>query len=191
MAIKTFTVSALTSGVLVLAYAAWSKWRPAKRLEPQSSASSLPEPLAQSEPQPEPLAQSGLEVEPKPLSEAAAKSPASEADAIDVVLDDLWTVDDVSPNPNEQLVDFASEDLYDDDEGSVAPEGLGVRWLTRATEAMSPFHHALTVRDEAEAALLEGVTQNADTQADAAPESSQRLIEGDFDVEFPAEKRGG
>jgi hypothetical protein len=177
MAIKTFTVSALTSGVLVLAYAAWSKWRPTPKLARSSLAAALP-------------------VDAQTLSEATAapvvsRAPASEPDSIDVVLDELWGSDEASPNPNEQLVDFSTEPEDAEDETCVAPEGLGVRWLTRATEAMSPFHHALSVRDEAEAALLEGVTQNIDAEADAAPESSQRSKDGDFDVEFPAEKRGG
>lgn len=174
MAIKTFTVSALTSGALVLAYAAWSKWGPYKRLVPQPI-----EPALKSEPQ--------------PASEAAAKEAAPEVDSVDVVLDDLWAIDEATPNPNEQLVDFSTEPGgdEDDDETCVAPEGLGVRWLTRATEAMSPFHHALSVRDEAEAALLEGIAQDVDAQSEDAPQSSQRSKDGDFDVEFPAEKRGG
>ena len=109
------------------------------------------------------------------------------------MLDDLSAIDESAVNPNEQLVDFSTEPDYDedDDETCVAPEGLGVRWLTRATEAMSPFHHALSVRDEAEAALLEGITQNVDAQSDDAPQSSQRSKDGEFDVDFPAEKRGG
>ena len=66
-----------------------------------------------------------------------------------------------------------------------------MRWLTRATEAMSPFHHALSVRDEAEAALLDGVTPSTEEPSNAAPESSKRFKDGDFDLEFPASKRGG
>ena len=93
--------------------------------------------------------------------------------------------------PEVELVDFSSELVDEEDECSVAPEGLGVRWLTRATEAMSPFHHALSVREEAEATLLEGVTQNLQEQESAAPESSKRFKDSDFDLELPVEKRGG
>lgn len=184
MAIKTLTVSALTSGALVLAYAAWSKWRPAsKKVAGSSLATALPVD-----------AQTLSEATAAPfLSRAPAPAPDPiEVDEIDVVLDDLWGSDESVPNPNEQLIDFSTEPDYDDDEETcVAPEGLGVRWLTRATEAMSPFHHALSVREEAEAALLEGLTQNAEPQSEAAPESSQRSKDFEFDVELPAEKRRG
>jgi hypothetical protein len=125
MAIKHLTFSALTGGALVLAYAAWSKWRPAPH-QPQ------------------------LKVQP-------AAAPALEEASIDVALDDLWAADEFAPNPDEELVDFSSELNDDEDDVSVAPEGLGARWLGRATEAMSPFHRTLSVRDEAEAALLEGI----------------------------------
>jgi hypothetical protein len=180
MAIKTFTVSALTSGALVLAYAAWSKWRGAPKL------ASKPQPTLEPRPAP-PALEPTLMAEPELFDRPAA----TEAEAIDVVLDDLWGSEETAPNPNEQLVDFSDELAYDDEEGCVAPEGLGVRWLTRATEAMSPFHHALSVRDEAEAALLEGVAPNLEEPSNAAPESSKRFKDGDFDVEFPASKRGG
>lgn len=175
MAIKTFTVSALTSGALVLAYAAWYKWRGAPKL------ASTPQPTLEP-----PALEPTLLAEP----ELFGQRNATEGEAIDVVLDDLWGSDETAPNPNEQLVDFSAELAYDDEEGAVAPEGLGVRWLTRATEAMSPFHHALSVRDEAEAALLDGVAPNLD-DPDVAPESSKRVKDGDLDVEIPASKRGG
>ena len=141
--IKHLTFSALTGGAMVLAYAAWSKWR---------SAPSELEGAAPAELDPAPEAPSVADAEP--LSDARA---VSDAESIDVILDDLWDADESIQNPDEQLVDFSSELSYDDEEGAVAPEGLGVRWLTRATAAMSPFHHALTVREEAEAALLDGV----------------------------------
>ena len=163
MAIKALTVSALTSGVLVLGYAVWSKWR------------GTPKQLAP---------------EPQPTTEPRVAPP--EVHAVDVDLNDLWdTLEPPVDDPEVELVDFASEPTYDEDEGSVAPEGLGVRWLTRATEAMSPFHHELSVREEAEAALLEGISQNLQEQESAVPESSKRFKESDFDVELPAEKRGG
>ncbi|HEX2870566.1 MAG TPA: hypothetical protein VHP33_04905 [Polyangiaceae bacterium] len=177
MAIKTFTVSALTSGVLVLAYAAWSKWRGAPKL---ASAPQLTL-------EPQPALEPTLLAEP----ELFGQRSATEGEAIDVVLDDLWGSDETAPNPDEQLVDFSAELAYDDEEGAVAPEGLGVRWLTRATEAMSPFHHALSVRDEAEAALLDGVTPSVEEPGNTAPESSKRFKDGDFDVDLPASKRGG
>jgi hypothetical protein len=177
MAIKTFTVSALTSGALVLAYAAWSKWRGAPKLAPEARPALEPQPV---------LAPT-LVAEPELFGDPRV----TEADAIDVVLDDLWGSEETAPNPNEQLVDFSAELAYDDEDGAVPPEGLGVRWLTRATEAMSPFHHALSVRDEAEAALLEGVPPSLEEPANAAPESSKRFKDGDFDVELPASKRGG
>lgn len=177
MAIKTFTVSALTSGALVLAYAAWAKWRGAPKLAPESH------PVLEPPPALEPT----LAAEPELFGQPAA----TEAEAIDVALDDLWGSEETAPNPNEQLVDFSAELVYDDEDGAVPPEGLGVRWLTRATEAMSPFHHSLSVRDEAEAALLEGVSSNLDEPGDIAPESSKRVKDGDLDVETPASKRGG
>lgn len=143
MAIKQLTFSALTGGALVLAYAAWSKWRGGS---PKLTGSRVPNLEAGS----------GAA---EPLAPALADRPAAarfEAEAIDVALDDLWSVDDV-PDSQEQLVDFSSDIEFDDDEVSVAPEGLGVRWLTRATEAMSPFNRELSLREEAEAALREGV----------------------------------
>jgi hypothetical protein len=156
--IKHLTYSALTGGVMVLAYAAWSKWRatPPK-----------------------------LQVTASPRIDGPA-----EAESVDVVLDDLWQADEMTVNPDEQLVDFSSELAYEEDEGSVAPEGLGVRWLTRATEAMSPFHHALSIREEAEAALLDGVgvtrraDEDADTTRDSGPTSSD--LDFAFDVESEA-----
>lgn len=153
--IKHLTFSALTGGVMVLAYAAWSKWRAAP---PQ------------------------LQVKAPPQIDRA-----HDAESIDIALDDLWQVDEVTVNPDEQLVDFSSELTYEEDEGSVAPEGLGVRWLTRATESMSPFHHALSLREEAEAALLDGVTRRAEDGADAAPESGEPLSDPDFDLDFESE----
>jgi hypothetical protein len=175
MAIKTFTVSALTSGALLLAYAGWSKWRGATKPAPEAQPPLEPQPALE----PTLLAEPGLFGHP----------PATEAEAIDVVLDDLWGSEDTAPNPHEQLVDFSAELAYDDEDGAVPPEGLGVRWLTRATEAMSPFHHSLSVRDEAEAALLDGFTPNLEEAG--APESSKRVRDGDLDVEIPASKRGG
>jgi hypothetical protein len=153
--IKHLTYSALTGGVMVLAYAAWSKWRatPPK-----------------------------LEVTAPPQIDHAP-----ETDSVDVALDDLWETDEPAVNPNEQLVDFSSDLSYEEDEGSVAPEGLGVRWLTRATEAMSPFHHALSIREEAEAALLGAVTRRGEDEAERAPESSAPLSDLDFDLDFESE----
>jgi hypothetical protein len=147
---KTLTVSALTGGVLALAYAAWSKWRAAPEAPP------VP---AQRELDNEPVTQ------PRP-----ANAASSDAVSIDVDLDGLWDSADSRRNPKEQLVDFSSDMLSegDDDDGAVAPEGLGVRWLSRATEAMSPFHHELSVRDEAEAALLENAPPE---EEDDYPES--------------------
>jgi hypothetical protein len=179
MAIKTFTVSALTSGALVLAYAAWSKWRGAPKLASKTQPTLVPQPAP-------PALEPTLMAEPELFGH-----PATEAEAIDVALDDLWGSEETAPNPNEQLVDFSAELAYDDEDGAVPPEGLGVRWLTRATEAMSPFHHALSVRDEAEAALLDGVTPSLDEPESAAPESSKRVKDGDLDLEIPASKRGG
>lgn len=154
--IKHLTYSALTGGVMVLAYAAWSKWRatPPK-----------------------------LQVTAPPRIDGP-----SEAESVDVVLDDLWQADEMTVNPDEQLVDFSSELAYEEDEGSVAPEGLGVRWLTRATEAMSPFHHALSIREEAEAALLDGVTRRADEDPDSVRDSGPTSsdLEFVFDVESEA-----
>jgi hypothetical protein len=180
MAIKTFTVSALTSGALVLAYAAWSKWRGAPKLASKAQPALEPQAAA-------PALQPALLAEP----ELFGRPVATEAEAIDVVLDDLWGSEEAAPDPNEQLVDFSAELAYDEEGGAVPPEGLGVRWLTRATEAMSPFHHALSVRDEAEAALLESVTPSSEEPNSAAPESSKRFKDSDFDVELPASKRGG
>lgn len=154
--IKHLTYSALTGGVMVLAYAAWSKWRAAP-------------PKLQVAPPPPPI------------------HHAREAESIDVALDDLWQVDEMTVNPNEQLIDFSSDLTYDEDEGSVAPEGLGVRWLTRATEAMSPFHHALSLREEAEAALLDGVTRRSERDSDAAPESGEPISDLDFDLDFESD----
>jgi hypothetical protein len=128
----------------VLAYAAWSKWRGGS---PQISSAPLP----QVEPPP-----GDAERQTQAWDDGSA-AVALEPEAIDVALDDLWSVDEVPPDSKEQLVDFSDIEL-DDDEVSVAPEGLGVRWLTRATEAMSPFNHELSVREEAEAALLDRVT---------------------------------
>jgi len=85
---------------------------------------------------------------------SAIASP-SELEPIDLVLDDLWSAEEAAPNSREQLLDFSSELDDEDDDCSVAPEGLGVRWLTRATEALSPFNRELSLREEAEAALLE------------------------------------
>jgi hypothetical protein len=152
--IKHLTYSALTGGVMVLAYAAWSKWR----------------------------------ATPSKLQGAAPPQidHGSEPESVDVVLDDLWQVDEMTSNPNEQLIDFTSELTYEEDEGSVAPEGLGVRWLTRATEAMSPFHHALSLREEAEAALLDGVARRASEEAEVAPESND-AASSDFDFELDFE----
>jgi hypothetical protein len=153
--IKHLTYSALTGGVMVLAYAAWSKWRatPPK-----------------------------LEVTAPPLIDHA-----SEAESVDVILDDLWQADEMTANPGEELMDFSSELTYEDDEGSVAPEGLGVRWLTRATEAMSPFHHALSLRDEAEAALLDSATRRVPEEAEVAPESNDPASDFDFELDFESE----
>lgn len=156
MAIKQFTLSALTGGALVLAYAAWSKWRGGS---PQISTA----PLSQVGPSPE------AELLAPPLADGFAAA-GSEPEAIDVVLDDLWSVDDVPPDSKEQLVDFSSDIELDDDEVSVAPEGLGVRWLTRATGAMSPFNRALSVRDEAEAALLDEVPVPSGADASMTPD---------------------
>jgi len=153
--IKHLTYSALTGGVMVLAYAAWSKWR----ATPSQLASSTPP-----------------QIEPTP-----------EAESVDVILDDLWQAEEMTVNPDEQLVDFSSELTYEEDEGSVAPEGLGVRWLTRATEAMSPFHHALSIREEAEAALLDGVTRRADRDTDMAPESGEPVSDLDLDLAFESD----
>jgi hypothetical protein len=152
--IKHLTYSALTGGVMVLAYAAWSKWR----------------------------------ATPPKLQVAAPPQidHAPEADSVDVVLDDLWEADETPANPNEQLVDFSSDLTYEEDEGSVAPEGLGVRWLTRATEAMSPFHHALSIREEAEAALLGGVTRRGE-ESEPAPESGPPSSDLDFELDFESE----
>jgi hypothetical protein len=152
--IKHLTYSALTGGVMVLAYAAWSKWRATPKLQ----------------------------VAPPPQIDQAA-----EADSVDVVLDDLWEANEMAVNPNEQLVDFSQDLTYEEDEGSVAPEGLGVRWLTRATEAMSPFHHALSIREEAEAALLGGVTRRGDEGAEPMPESGPPSSDLDFDLDFESE----
>ena len=184
MAIKALTVSALTSGVLVLGYAVWSKWRGAAK--PLATGPS-PAVQAHGAPEPQPA------LEPTLLAEPVSGDPATqEVHSVDVDLDGLWDAADAPlDEPDVQLVDFSSELAYDEEEGAVAPEGLGVRWLTRATEAMSPFHHALSVREEAEAALLEGVSQNLQEQESAVPESSKRFKEGEFDVELPAEKRGG
>lgn len=164
MAIKHLTFSVLTSGVMVLAYAAWSKWR------------ATPPKLRVAAPPPS-----------DPILEAKSQDPS-----IDVVLDDIWDTGDMIENPvqnpDEQLVDFSSELTYDEDEGSVAPEGLGVRWLTRATEAMSPFHHSLSIREEAEAALLDGVTRRSEEDPlDAVPESEQPLSDLDLDLGFEGE----
>ena len=156
--IKHLTYSALTGGVMVLAYAAWSKWR--------ATPSKLP---ISTPPQ----------IEPAPQIESAP-----EAESVDVLLDDLWQADEMTVNPDEELVDFSSELTYEEDEGSVAPEGLGVRWLTRATEAMSPFHHALSLREEAEAALLDGVTRRAARDTDMSPESSEPVSDLDLDLDF-------
>lgn len=175
MAIKALTVSALTSGVLVLGYAVWSKWRGGAK---------------QFATEPSPTLDAHGAPEQQPATAPHIATP--EVHAVDVDLNDLW--DALEPPVDDaevELVDFSSELADDEDEGSVAPEGLGVRWLTRATEAMSPFHHALSVREEAEAALLEGVSQNLQEQDSAVPESSRRFREGEFDVELPAEKRGG
>jgi hypothetical protein len=151
--IKHLTYSALTGGVMVLAYAAWSKWR----------------------------------ASPAKVTAPPAIEPPSEAESIDVVLDDLWRADEMTASSDEQLIDFSSELTYDEDEGSVAPEGLGVRWLTRATEAMSPFHHALSLREEAEAALIEGVTRRAAEEAEVAPESADPASDFDFELDFESE----
>ena len=153
--IKHLTYSALTGGVMVLAYAAWSKWR----------------------------------ATPPKLQVAAPPQidHAPEADSVDVVLDDLWGADEMTVNPNEQLVDFSSDLSYEDDEGSVAPEGLGVRWLTRATEAMSPFNHALSIREEAEAALLSGLTRRGE-DSEPAPESVPPSSDLDFELDFESER---
>jgi|GEM_PF-6410443 len=153
--IKHLTYSALTGGVMVLAYAAWSKWRAA----------------------------------PPKLQVAAPPQidQTRETESIDVALDDLWQADEMTVNPNEQLIDFSSDLTYEEDEGSVAPEGLGVRWLTRATEAMSPFHHALSLREEAEAALLDGVTRRAEEEAETAPESAEPLSDFDFELDLESE----
>jgi hypothetical protein len=152
--IKHLTYSALTGGVMVLAYAAWSKWRAAPKLQ---------------------------------VAAPPQIDRAPEADSVDVVLDDLWEADEMAVNPNEQLVDFSQDLTYEEDEGSVAPEGLGVRWLTRATEAMSPFHHALSIREEAEAALLGGVTRRGDEGAEPTPESGPPSSDLDFDLDFESE----
>ena len=153
--IKHLTYSALTGGVMVLAYAAWSKWR----ATPPKLQVTAPPPIDQ----------------------------ASEAESVDVVLDDLWQADEMTANPDEELIDFSSELTYEEDEGSVAPEGLGVRWLTRATEAMSPFHHALSLREEAEAALFDGATRRAAEEAEAASESNELASDFDFDLTFESE----
>ena len=154
--IKHLTYSALTGGVMVLAYAAWSKWRATPKLQ---------------------------------VAQPPQIDRAPEADSVDVILDDLWEADEMTVNPNEQLVDFSQDLTYEEDEGSVAPEGLGVRWLARATEAMSPFHHALSIREEAEAALLGRVTRRGDEGdegtemgPESAPPSSL-----DFDLDFESE----
>jgi hypothetical protein len=150
--IKHLTYSALTGGVMVLAYAAWSKWR---ATPPKLQVTAAPQ-----------------------------VDRAPEADSVDVVLDDLWEADETTANPNEQLVDFSSELTYEEDEGSVAPEGLGVRWLTRATEAMSPFHHALSIREEAEAALLDDMTRRGE---ESAPESGPPSSDLDFQLDLESE----
>ena len=78
--IKHLTYSALTGGVMVLAYAAWSKWRATPKLQ----------------------------AAPPPRIERASE-PVSEADSVDVALDDLWQADEMTVNPNEQLVDFSPD----------------------------------------------------------------------------------
>ena len=153
--IKHLTYSALTGGVMVLAYAAWSKWR----ATPPKLQVTAPPPI----------------------------DHALEVDSVDVVLDDLWQADEMTANPDEELIDFSSELTYEEDEGSVAPEGLGVRWLTRATEAMSPFHRALSLREEAEAALLDGATRRVPEEAEVAPESNDPASDFDFDLDFESE----
>lgn len=144
MAIKQLTFSALTGGALVLAYAAWSKLRGGPPKISSAPVQNLEAPLSASQP-----------LTPARADGSAEPLTGSEAEGIDVALDDLWAVDE-APDSKEQLVDFSSDIEFDDDEVSVAPEGLGVRWLTRATESMSPFNRELSVREEAEAALRAG-----------------------------------
>lgn len=149
--LKQVTFSALTGGALVLAYAAWSKWRghggTPSLAQPSLSDSSRTLGSADEARRAE---ASEASVESAPV---AVATPTLELEPIDLVLDDLWSVEEAAPNSREQLLDFSSE--LDDDDCSVAPEGLGVRWLTRATEALSPFNRELSLREEAEAALLE------------------------------------
>lgn len=144
MAIKQLTFSALTGGALVLAYAAWSKWRGSPPKFPNAPVPKLEE------------SPSGAE----PRAQGVADGPGLEAEAIDVDLDDLWSVDDV-PDSKQRLVDFSSDIELDDDEVSVAPEGVGVRWLTRATEALSPFNRELSAREEAQARLRDRVASGS------------------------------
>ncbi len=150
MAIKQMTLSALTGGVLMLGYAAWSRWR----------AASPPR---------------------------VAPSPA--LDALDLDFDDLLPSEEVTVNANEQLVDFSAEFEHDEEEGAVAPEDLGVRWLTRATEAMSPFGHGLAHQQEAEAALLAEAAHRTTEQGEAPPDSEDSRDSVDWE-DVPLKKAG-
>lgn len=172
--IKQLTFSAVTGGALVLAYAAWSKWRGAgdgaSTLSSRGARSSSEPPLSEAMTEAAPLAVTSVPAEPRG---AGTMLPLAEPESIDVVLDDLWSADETAPSSREQLLDFSSELEDDEDDCSVAPEGLGVRWLTRATEALSPFHRELTLREQAEAALLE--EREPESLRNASPEDEGKL----------------
>jgi hypothetical protein len=51
---------------------------------------------------------------------------------------------------------------------------------------MSPFHHALSIREEAEAALLGAETRRGD-EAESVPESGPPSSDLDFDLDFESE----
>ena len=149
MAIKHLTFSFLTGGALMLAYAAWSKWRPVPPLAP-------------------------LKPTPKLASAPVVGTGAAALEA--------WDSPEPTPNPQEELVDFTVELGLEDDDGPVALEDLGVRWLARATEAMSPFAQGLSVYGETDAALNARALEAAE-EAEAQPES-QRMPEEDIELDF-------